>query len=233
MGGEHGEQDEGPVHTVHLDSFYISETEVSIWQYLQCVQAGYCRLPDWWNRHYFDASLDNLTGNEMFSLPVTGVSYQDALDYCKWLGNGYRLPTEAEWEYAARGGRSSKYFWSDLYQEGSKYANTGRQLMPVKSKLPNPYGLYDMLGNVWEWCLDEYNSNYYSVSDTLNPVCLFNPKSIKRVTRGGNHQEFSWNLRCANRCFGLADKGYQGLGFRLVYDPDNEIRLDKYYLKSN
>ncbi len=216
MGSSGGPKDEQPAHRVYVDSIYIGITEVTIWEYLQCVQSGDCRMPYFWNKRFFEGKVDDMAGTEWLSLPVTGVSWEDAQSYCKWKGEGYRLPTEAEWEYAARGGTDSDYFWGDKRDAASQYAVIKKQLSPVKSLSANPFGLYDILGNAWEWCVDRYDSHYYEKSPTDNPVGPDDAKKYPyRVARGGSWNEYIWNLRCANRHYGESFRRYDGVGFRI------------------
>lgn len=218
MGSETGQKDEQPVHRVYIDTFYISAYEVTIGEYFEAVKAGACGLPIWWNRDFFDDNYDDMNGEEWFLLPISGISWNDAMNYCRWKGDGFRLPTEAEWEFAARSGTSSKYFWGDAFEDGREYANSGEVLLPAGSLKPNQFGLYDMLGNVWEWCLDYYDEDYYMNSSDNNPKGPGPSDSgSKRVIRGGSNEEYSWNLRCANRNFADESTGYKGVGFRTVY----------------
>jgi formylglycine-generating enzyme len=216
MGGARGEKDERPAHSIAIDSFYMSETEVTIWEYLQCVQSGKCRMPFWWNRHFYPQKVDDRSGKEWLNLPVTGVSWDDAQAYCAWKGEGFRLPTEAEWEYAARGGTQTNYFWGDNYDSAALYAVIKNCLSPVKTTRPNQYGLYDMLGNAWEWCQDRYDARYYEKSPTENPQGPSDTKRYPyRVVRGGSWNEYLWNLRCANRNYGEPFRRFDGVGFRI------------------
>jgi formylglycine-generating enzyme len=225
MGRDNGGLDERPEHRVYVDAFYMAETEVTIWEYLACVHAGQCRMPDWWNRNYFEEPPVGKGVTEWLLFPVTGVSWNDAMDYCRWKGGGFRLPTEAEWEYACRAGTRTTYFWGDDFKEAGTFANVGPDLGPVGLRKPNPWGLFDMIGNVWEWCLDCYSDRYYRISPDRNPMgpdC--EASAAKHAARGGSWNEYSWNLRCANRSFGEADKGYKGLGFRIVL-PVNDCPI--------
>ena len=196
-----------PVHTVELDAFYMGRHEVTVGQFKKFLrQTGhnyqYSAYGDWWGEEDFP-SLDH---------PMVRVSWNDAMAYAKWAGK--RLPTEAEWEYAARGGLSGKrYPWGDEEPSGKECnfadinADVGWANMdvddghaitaPARSFQPNGYGLYDMAGNVREWCADAYDKNYYSISPAKNPK---GPDTGGwRVLRGGSWSTTSLFLRVAFR----------------------------------
>ncbi len=170
-----GSPNELPVHIVSIDAFYMDKYEVTNAQYKQFVDAN----PQWQKDH-IDKSLHDGTylalwnGNDYPSgkanHPVVYVSWYAAVAYAQWAGK--RLPTEAEWEYAARGGLSGKkYPWgNDLDSSKANYNYNAGDTTPVGAYLPNGYGLYDIAGNVWEWCLDEYNEDFYARSPRENPL---------------------------------------------------------------
>lgn len=173
-----GVTDWQPEHKVTVDAFYMDKCEVTNKQYFEFCKSTGNPLPEFWGSSQFKCSL------EYPDHPVTGVNFTDALKYAHWAGK--RLPTEAEWEYAARGGLSgSNYPWgnqidSTLVNYGKKYKTT----LKVGSFKPNGYGLFDMGGNVWEWTMDNYGSNYYAISPGLNPL---GPESGRfKVIRGGS-----------------------------------------------
>lgn len=217
LGSSDGDVDEKPVHTVYVDSFYMDKYEVTNAQYKKFCDATGRKYPSGPVMGYFE---------NYPNYPVVKVSWEEANAYAKWAGK--RLPTEAEWEYAARGGLSGKkYPWGNDdpgdkanyngYTGGLKskmpnfYKNKGP--LPVGSFGPNGYGLYDMAGNVWEWCADWYDEKYYEISPRNNPK---GPSSGRlRVLRGG-----SWYtpgcVRCADR-YGRGPGGRSSnVGFRCV-----------------
>jgi iron(II)-dependent oxidoreductase len=172
--------DDLPAHLVHLDAFYIDKNEVTNLDYLRFTEAKGHRKPF----HWVGGKVPN--GEETF--PVYNVSWDDANAYCTWAAK--RLPTESEWEKAARGGTDRKrYPWGDqLASGGKKLAHYGWPEGPVAvgTYPPNAYGLYDMVGNIAEWVSDWYAQNYYSVSPDQNPK---GPASgMYRVVRGN-----AWN----------------------------------------
>jgi len=216
MGSEEAYADEQPMHTVYLDSFLIDQTEVVFSQFQTFMQTmNYVGYPCGFGDH-----------------PVACVNWYDAQAYCEWAGR--RLPTEAEWEKAARGGLEGvKYPWGNIF-DGSKanycdkncknyqvrddeYDDKYEETAPVGSYEPNGYSLYDMAGNVWEWVADIYNNNYYVDSPSNNPE---GPASgYYRAMRGGSWRNYSVNLRVSDR------RGYDpiatrsiAIGFRCAMD---------------
>lgn len=153
----------GPPHKVKLNAFYIGRYEVTNAQYKKFCDEGKKKYPanPGWDSNYF-------LGKPGY--PVMSITWQEAADYAKWAGG--RLPTEAEWEYAARGGTNTYYYWGDKpsptylnYRGDDKWDNTS----PVGSFPPNPFGLHDMLGNVSEWVADWYGEDYFKKSPVDNP----------------------------------------------------------------
>jgi formylglycine-generating enzyme required for sulfatase activity len=228
MGSETGLVDERPVHRVRVDSFYLGRTEVTVAQWRMFVRdSGYLSraerglgglvrtdkglkiMPDaTWNHPYMEQTDDH---------PVVLVSWKDARAFCIWLskksGLRYRLPTEAEWEYACKaGGKDERY--GDLDTVTWYEYNSGGHTHPVGSKRPNAFGLYDMLGNVWEWCQDRYGRKYYRVSPEINPA---GPAiGLQRVSRGGSWCSKPPRIRAAFRRHDSASFSFYRLGFRIA-----------------
>lgn len=203
MGSEIGNRDERPVRTVAVAGFMMGRTEVTLGWYLRCMADGICEAPSWWSIGYFEEVQPGLSPAAAMALPVTGISWRQARLFCSWLGPEFSLPTEAEWEYAAGAGKSLVYSWGDRAED--RAGDLPRALTPSASAPANGFGLHAMGGGVWEWVLDCYRENGES------KVCTH------RVSKGGSWSEHLWNLRVANRSFGLEDQGYKGLGFRVVY----------------
>lgn len=205
--GSNEYDEEKPIHSVTVSDFYIDKYEVKVKQYREFCNATGRSMPKapslgWRDTH-----------------PIVNVSWDDATAYAKWAGK--RLPTEAEWEYAARGGNQSKgfkYSGSNSIDEAAWYwYNSGEKAHPVGQKKPNELGIYDMSGNVWEWCSDWYDENYYSDSPTTNPE---GPDSgSKRVRRGGSWFYFGVICRVANRSWNWPDSRDIDHGFRCVKNP--------------
>lgn len=184
------DEDERPSHKVFLDSFWMDRTEVTNVMYIQCISAELCTPP---------ARSIYYTNPEYTNYPVIGVSWVQAQDYCKWAGR--RLPTEAEWEKAARGTDSRIYPWGDTPPE-TELSNFGHQLnqtAPVGTYLKgaSPYGVLDMAGNTWEWVEDGYQPEFYSRSIEKNPIS--DSPVNRRVLRGGNWDSNADGIRVANR----------------------------------
>ena len=225
MGSENGESNEKPVHTVYLDDFYLDIYEVTNALYTRCVQAGACSAPGVFRSNSRNTYYGNPTYEEY---PVVNVNWNQASEFCEW--RGARLPTEAEWEKAARGGLEGKdYPWGNEAPVCRKGAENGAKFdddqdcnatdtEAVGSYAPNGYGLYDMAGNVREWVMDWYNKSYYNSLVDRNPTGPQN--GVARVVRGG-----SWNLnpsyfRAASRFWSNSHAPHYGYGgFRCYRSP--------------
>ena len=225
--------DEKPVHTVYVDAFYMDKYEVTNAQYKAFVDAN----PQWQkerlSRAYHDGDyLKPWSGNSYPSgkgnHPVVYVSWYAAMAYAQWAGK--RLPTEAEWEKAARGGLvGQNYPWGNGI--GSTRANFGRNVgktTPIGSYVPNGYGLYDMAGNVSEWCLDAYDADFYARSPFWNPIAgdasasqivnEFRRVKTSRVLRGGSWYTGALYLHVAYRVWNTPTVAYGNVGFRCARD---------------
>ena len=213
MGSQDGDPDERPAHKVHVDAFSMDVYEVTVGQYAAFLQATGVNSP-----------LDWQTMNQPAhqKRPVANVDWVDAAAYCKWAGK--RLPTEAEWEKAARGTDGRLYPWGNdpptpLHANfGKTEWNNHGVLTPVGTFEggKSPYGIYDMAGNVWEWVSDWYDYNYYKTSPSQNPT---GPSmGGTKVIRGGAWNSNPRAMRSANRS--LISPTDQGLdGFRCAKTP--------------
>ena len=211
MGTIDGNSDEKPNHLVILNDFLIGKYEVTVKQYKDfCLATNriFPTNPVWaWKDNH----------------PIVFVDWKDANDYCEWLskllGKKYRLPTEAEWEYAARGGNKSNNY---IYAGGNTAEEVGwfggntniisQETRPIGQKKPNELGIFDMSGNVWEWCSDWYG-NYTNDIQT-------NPKGVStgkmKIIRGGSWFDFVHYLRTSARYPFVPEQLFYGTGFRIV-----------------
>ena len=215
MGSDAGQDCERPVHRVWVDGFMLAATQVTNAEYECFLRATSVTAPPFWNDPNFNHPQQ----------PVTGVSWFDAARYCEWVaaqtGRGYRLPTEAEWELAARGGLEQKNFsWGDaLPQSLPEYATrwqTGPE--PVARYAPNNFGLYDIGDNVHEWCCDWYDPNYYATSPERNPRGPGQSpmKPPRKSSRGGSWRHHIKVARCSARSSIPPDFQYADYGFRIA-----------------
>jgi len=203
--GSKAAEDEIP-HTVHLSAFTIDKYEVTQEKFEKIVR-------------------NNPSDFHGKNLPVEQVTWYEARDYCKAVGQ--RLPTEAEWEQAARAGSSTVYTWGDAID--GDYAwyweNSQRSTHPVGSRKPNAFGLHDMPGNVWEWVADWYERNYYQKKINTNPK---GPKTGKfRVVRGGSWVNYEDTLHSAFRRWSRPEVRFNDTGFRCAKDPIHETQTNR------
>jgi formylglycine-generating enzyme required for sulfatase activity len=239
--------DEGPLHRVCLESFWISENEITVMQYqtfvdhttyqTQAEKDGFSWAYDGEWKKRGGLSWKNPGFLQTHQHPVIHVTYHDALAMAKWLSDTHRrysLPTEVQWEYACRAQSNSSRFFGEDIAQSCKYANAADSAIkkkyhawtvhpcndtfvftaPVSAFLPNQFGIYDLLGNVWEWCINAYDhraylypNQSYGVFNTQTPVSI----------RGGSWYTRPQYLRCANRDFVASCKRRSSdLGFRLI-----------------
>ena len=244
-----GAANEKPVHTVRIRGFYISAHEVTNEEYLAFVEATKGNLPEWRDsasKYYYQGGADNFykkLGAALYDPehPVIGVSWNDAMKYCEWLSRKgpwrYRLPTEAEWELAARGSSSrNKFSWGEGAPQRERGGNVAdealKQVLPNLSMIwrayndthiytapvgefgANAFGLYDMTGNVWEWCLDWYLATEYQKRESINPQGPAN--GAEKAIRGGSWSDTPDKLRVSYRRGVPLTFRSNNLGFRVV-----------------
>lgn len=231
MGSNDGCADEKPVHTVKLNSFYISRYEITNLQFCKFLNEIGNLTQDgvkWLDiESYSDCKIIYSAGYYIpkvgyESHPVVEVTWYGAKAFCEWAGG--RLPTEAEWEYAAKGGNKSKgykYSGSNVPNDVAWYSdNSNQQTHAVGGKQPNELGIYDMSGNVEEWCNDWYNENYYQICSTTGITS--NPggpaSGTHKVARGGSWFDYCVSSRSTNRRENLLWLNSDIRGFRLVQD---------------
>lgn len=211
MGSEVGQDNERPVHRVWIDAFHLAANQVTNSEYAKFLRATASLPPPFWDDLHFNHPQQ----------PVVGVSWHEAQGYCDWLAatteQSYRLPTEAEWERAARGGAEGALFpWGDASpQTLPNYEHrwqTGPE--PVGQSDPNAYGLFDICANVHEWCSDWYDPGYYASSPELNPS---GPESgQRRASRGGSWRHHIKVSRCSARSSIPPQFQYADYGFRVA-----------------
>ena len=216
--------DEKPTHKVTLTSFYLGKYEVTVGEYFACVNDKDCSIPEWVERNndsYWN--MGNALTNEKY--PIVGVSWNNAQEYIDWLNihstKKYRLPSEAEWEYASRGDQNMTYSWGNSLGNNNANCATGcgdqfEFTAAVGSFESNPYGLYDMHGNVLEWVQDWYGS--YKNKSVEDPQGV--KSGTRRVTRGGSWLHKRWYLRSASRLNSTPDYRDHSIGFRVAISQD-------------
>jgi formylglycine-generating enzyme required for sulfatase activity len=211
MGSDAGQAVEGPVHRIWVDSFAMAATQVTVGEYARFLDATGSVPPPYWG----DANFCHP------QQPVVAVSWFDSIAYCAWLsamtGSHYRLPTEAEWERAARGGAERMVFpWGNdpPMSRPGYHARWKTGPEPVGQSEPNTYGLFEMCENVHEWCSDWFEADYYTISPDRNPR---GPEEGKRkASRGGSWRHHIKISRCSARSSIPPEFKYADYGFRVV-----------------
>ena len=210
---------EFPKQQIKLDSFYISKYEISNSEYRTFLDSTGYSEPLYWNDERFNNP----------NQPVVGISWYDAMAYCNWLSEitnkRFRLPTEAEWEKAAKGNIDRKYPWgnSPISKEKAKYSSPYESPSLIWS-FPNGVNqdtkTFNMAGNVSEWCFDNYSENFYKIIDSLslftNPLNL--EWGVNKVIRGGSFKDNPFYLRCTARNYYPPDTKKEFIGFRVVME---------------
>ena len=240
------DKDEGPVHQVKIASFALSKTEITRGQFAAFVKkSGYNTSDTCWTLQ--DGKYESRPGSWLNpgypqddKHPVTCINWQDAKAYAEWIsqktGKKYRLPSEAEWEYAARGHTGTIRYWGDNAEEACGYANVADKTAqaqikgtsawlvhncmdgfaytaPVGHFKANAFGLKDMLGNVWEWTEDSYHDNY---KDAPTEGSAWQGDGVKRVLRGGSWNNEPQNVRAAIRNGNKSAQRFSIFGFRVA-----------------
>ncbi|MEW6266563.1 MAG: formylglycine-generating enzyme family protein [Thermodesulfobacteriota bacterium] len=227
----HGDVDEFPPRQVFLDEYLIGRHPVTAAEWVRFLNA----LPEY-DPRYFEPSRETtvfwmdgrfLPRKGCARHPANGVTWFGAEAYCRWLSDQtereYRLPTEAEWEKACRGGlEGRRYPWGNepatgMAQYEQTWVDPKHTLSPVGAYPPNPYGLHDLVGNVWEWCQDWYDRNYYQRSPQANPTGPENGEF--KVLRGGSWGCLDVQIRCGIRVGERPDVSESRVGFRLARRP--------------
>ena len=222
MGDDNGRSDEKPSHSVKLKAFSMSRTEITFAQYdyyIWRLKQADKNNPD---AYYPDDETDGRANR-----PVINISWHQAQGYVHWLSKlkdqNCRLPTEAEWEYAARAGTNTQYYWGDtpshdyVNYDGKEGKDQWENTAPVASLLPNKFGLYDISGNVWEWVEDKYHDNYQGAPTDGSAWLAGDIKH--RVLRGGSWSESSYDVRSAVRVDYYPGFRLYFFGFRIVCAP--------------
>ncbi len=207
MGSKKGDSDERPVHRVRVRAFWLAKHPVTNAEYARYLEATGAAQSGYWTDSKYNQP----------NQPVVGVAWEDAKRYCEWAE--LVLPSEAQWEYACRGGTQpteSEYWFGDDEKElkdvGWFDANSGGRLQAVAQKRPNPFGLFDVHGNVWEWCEDTWHKNYKGAP--ADGSAWVDEASELRVRRGGSFALTAGSARSAFRGWAHPSRRWQGLGFR-------------------
>ena len=210
MGSEAGQDNERPVHSVFVGAFQLGKYQVTHAEYAVFLKDTQSSAPPFWNDSNFNRD----------EQPVVAVSWFEAAKYCEWLSAGsgkkYRLPSEAEWEWAARGGAARKSFpWGDdAPQSIPDYASRWKSGPESVGRWANGFGVFDICENVHEWCGDWFSPEYYSISPEKNPR---GPESgSRKASRGGSWRHHVKVSRCAARSSIPPEFQYADYGFRVA-----------------
>jgi iron(II)-dependent oxidoreductase len=214
MGTSSGRDDEKPMHFVYTSAYFIDKFEVSNAQYMEFIDATGRAKPKYWQDENFNSP----------DAPVVGVDWHDAMEYAKWKNR--RLPTEAEWEKAARGNDGRLWPWGDKWKKGfvPYFVNISGEEDQYKFTAPvtyyesgaSPFGLFNTAGNVWEWCLDWYLKDYYRISPEINPPGPESGSATMKSLRGGSWANSIDSVRVVQRARNLPNTKNEIYGFRTV-----------------
>ncbi len=203
---------EKPIHKVTIDyDFELGKYPVTVGEYLHFVKATKKEILEKWSK-------------EKENHPITDVSWNDAVEFCNWLNEQqkeylYRLPTEAEWEYACRAGTDTSWSFGDDKEKLTEYAwyydNSENSTHNVGEKKSNPWKLHDMHGNVWEWCQDDFEDNYNNTPRDGTAHKL-DEKDKRKVLRGGSWYNYAFDARSSYRYRFIPSIRSDGVGFRLL-----------------
>ena len=231
MGSDRGDSDERPVHAAYLKAFYIDEHEVTVGQYERCVEAGGCEeATDGLNQGFrIERTYCNWEKPGRENHPINCVNWYEADQFCRWAGK--RLPTEAEWEKAARGTAGRTYPWGEegpdcrrivMDDGGDGCGRESTWPVGLKAAGTSPYGLMDMSGNVWEWVQDWYDRGFYARSPDVNPVNLEPNDEVFKVLRSGSMADQAARIfPAANRqAYFAGTRGDYTVGFRCARDGE-------------
>lgn len=231
--GSNDYEDEQPIHRVNVASFYLGKYLITNQQYLSFVEATGRHHPEWMeegNRYNIYTGTNDgykSIGQSLTAVnyPVVGVSWTDATVFCEWLsiisGKSFRLPSESEWEYAAKGGQNNcefRYAGSNKFKEVGWYSeNSHGSTKAVGMKWPNKLGLCDMNGNIWEWCADHWHDNYEASPEDGSAWTTGGAKN-DRVVRGGSWYEDDYYCTVSGRARSSSTVRSDNIGFRIVRD---------------
>jgi formylglycine-generating enzyme required for sulfatase activity len=239
MGDGKGRYSEKPEHKIIVDDFGISKYPITVAQFAQFVEEssyitnaekrGYSKIwqiDEWLEIENIDWRCDAQGYKRPladYNHPVVHITWIDALEYCKWLskktGEKYHLPTEAQWEYAAAGGNEHQK-WAgtdneDLLDNYAWFGFNNEKTIPVGQKKENLFGMYDMSGNVWEWCRDDFASDFYKNCPVKNPLCTLQ-NQFSKVVRGGAYNSSADDCTTTRRMNYYSFLSYGNLGFRIA-----------------